>query len=164
CNCRGEVPFSMEVILPASEMILPFISLARQSIQWLPWEELKPRTGWLKTLNASTRNWPFTFSFILKFFNSERSERNSLGPENVFLPTLPNWPRVGRLKGPLEEPGVAKGPDGVKKKRPSAVLVTPVLKLPEKLGRHGPVSRSAPHSPYETVNGRPLPQVVILLS
>ena len=86
--------------------ILPASGLVLQSTQRLPWLELKANTGWLKTLYASNRNCALSRSVILKFFDSERSEKNALGPTNVLCPALPIVPQAGSENPP--ETGRAK--------------------------------------------------------
>jgi len=80
--------------------ILPASGFEKQSIQVLPWLELKANTGWLKTLKASKRNSAFTRSVILNFFAIERSEKNARGPVNVLCPASPNVPQAGSENPP----------------------------------------------------------------
>src|SRR5436309_1875996 len=89
----GEESASMSVILPAS-------LVAEQSMQWLPWLELKPSTGWLNTLKASTRNCALTRSVTLKFFMSDISEVNERGPHREFRPAPPRCPTPGSVNAP----------------------------------------------------------------
>src|SRR5260370_7342864 len=37
---------------------------------------------------------------MLKFFDSEMSEKNARGPRNQFRPPLPIWPQAGSANGP----------------------------------------------------------------
>src|SRR5256885_12548880 len=71
-----------------------------QSTQTLPCVEPKPSTGWLNMLYASKRNCALYFSVMLKFFDSDMSEKNARGPRNQFLPALPMCPQAGSANGP----------------------------------------------------------------
>src|ERR1035438_9459007 len=63
-----------------------------------------PRFTWLKELNSSARNWPWTRSENWIFLLSDVSVLKKCGPKNPFLVALPKVPAAGRLQGPRVQP------------------------------------------------------------
>src|SRR5512146_261820 len=150
----GEASASISVIFPA-------LLLAEQSIQVLPWLALKPSTGWLNTLKASMRNCAFSRSVTLKFFISDRSEVNERGPVMMLRPADPRRPTPGSSQAPPRGCGVKKVTQWLTGSREPA----PVWKLPlPRSGRQTLTSSSFPHTDVLGVQGKPLLQLVVVLS
>src|SRR5512146_911793 len=150
----GEASASISVIFPA-------LLLAEQSIQVLPWLALKPSTGWLNTLNASMRNCAFSRSVTLKFFISDGSEVNERGPYMMLRPAEPRRPKPGSTQAP---------PNGCGVKNVTQWFTTssepgPTGKAPvPRSGRQTPTSSSLPQTDVLGVQGKPLLQLVVVLS
>src|SRR5690348_753091 len=126
------------------------------------------------------RNWAFTRSVTLRFFEIAASLLKCLGPVNVLRPTLPSVPHAGSENEPDD------GRDAVQVSWPTVRLLVlkgigatgvknwttwltgsnepaPTLNDPFKSGWHEPVSWTSPQLLSEGVHGRPLAHMVWLL-
>src|SRR5439155_3233484 len=152
------------MVVPSSIFLMRPASVPAQSMHRLPAVELNPYTGWLKTLNASTRNWALTRSVTGKFFITAKFAPKNPGPVNLLRATAPKVPGCGRWKGPAVAPGLASVALGVKNTTwclTGSSDPADGLNDPTKFGRQGPVSLSAPHWLYLGVQGTPLLQMSV---
>src|SRR5437868_11295132 len=125
-------------------------ALLPQSTQLSGW----PRLTWLKRLNDSMRNSSFLLSEMWKFLNSDASVLKKCGPRKLLRSTLPNCPGAALAHGePAPMPTAnqfccVRWPSG----------------SPTRSGWHGPALTEQLAPDTEGVNGRPLDQVVMVLS
>src|SRR5260370_7905308 len=94
---------------------------------------------------------------MLKFFDSEMSEKNARGPRNQFRPPLPIWPQAGSANGPeVGRASVhASTPAGT---APYASGATPLNQASLPLeSRFKPVWHDPPPSTYRPHPPSPLP-------